>query len=125
MWRISSNITIAADVPALACYSLMEPVLLETEPSRHERMFYCRRWRKHIYVASKAFFKDGLVWVRNTRLLLPIDRLLKWVVTIILLPAYVFGRIYLVVECFIQLFHLQPGLVFVQPSWSTYFPHLG
>ena len=38
---------------------------------------------------------------------------------------YAFARIYLVVECFIQLFHLPPGPVFEQASWPVYAPHFG
>ena len=38
---------------------------------------------------------------------------------------YAFARIYLVVECFIQLFHLPPGPVFEQAPWAVYFPHFG
>jgi len=44
---------------------------------------------------------------------------------VVLLPAYIFARIYLVVESLIQMFHLEPGAVFAQPVWSTHIPHLG
>jgi hypothetical protein len=54
----------------------------------------------------------------------PIDYFLKGTM-IVLVLVYILARTYLVVECFIQLLLLQPGLVFVQPSWSTYFQHLG
>lgn len=33
------------------------------------------------------------------------------------------ARVYLVVECFINLFHL-PAAVFQTPNWSVYFPHI-
>lgn len=36
---------------------------------------------------------------------------------------YVFGRIYFIVESFIQLFHLPPG-VYDVPAWSQYIPHM-
>ncbi|KAL8665774.1 MAG: hypothetical protein Q9168_007625 [Polycauliona sp. 1 TL-2023] len=36
---------------------------------------------------------------------------------------YIIARVYLVIECFIQLSHLPAG-VFQQPEWSTYFPHI-
>jgi hypothetical protein len=119
LWRISSAIIMATGIPALVCYFSLEVV-----ESDQYFSLYCWRWRKYLIVASKALFKDGLVRIGYTRLLTPIGYLLRGVV-IILLPTYVFGRIYLVVECFIQLFHLQPKPIFVQPSWSTYFPHLG
>ena len=37
--------------------------------------------------------------------------------------AYVLARLYLVVECFIQLSHLPAG-VYEVPEWSAYFPHI-
>ena len=36
---------------------------------------------------------------------------------------YITARTFLVVECFLSLFHSPPG-VFRQPVWSVYFPHL-
>ena len=36
---------------------------------------------------------------------------------------YVLGRVFLVVECFLELFHL-PNSVFSSPYWSQYIPHL-
>ncbi|KAL8643969.1 MAG: hypothetical protein Q9226_008006 [Calogaya cf. arnoldii] len=40
-----------------------------------------------------------------------------------LTSAYVLARLYLVVECFIQLSHLPAG-VYDMPEWSSYFPHI-
>ena len=37
--------------------------------------------------------------------------------------AYVLARVYLVVECFINLSHLPAG-VYEVPSWASYFPHI-
>jgi len=39
------------------------------------------------------------------------------------LPLYVFSRVYLIVECFINIAHL-PESVFRTPDWSQYFPHI-
>ena len=44
-------------------------------------------------------------------------------ILILMLVAYVLARAYLVVECFINIFHLPAG-VFDTPGWSTYFPHI-
>ncbi|KAL8964552.1 MAG: hypothetical protein Q9197_006883 [Variospora fuerteventurae] len=41
----------------------------------------------------------------------------------LLVSAYVLARLYLVVECFIQLSHLPAG-VYDMPEWSSYFPHI-
>ena len=40
-----------------------------------------------------------------------------------MLVVYILARAYLVVECFINVFHLPAG-VFKTPEWSTYFPHI-
>ena len=40
-----------------------------------------------------------------------------------MLVVYILARAYLVVECFINVFHLPAG-VFETPGWSTYFPHI-
>lgn len=53
---------------------------------------------------------------RPVRLLLP---KLFYLVTI----AYILARLYLVIECFIQLSHLPAG-VYEVPEWSSYFPHI-
>jgi hypothetical protein len=65
-----------------------------------------------------------IIWKELPFLYDSIDMLLHWIIAVLLL-AYIFARIYLVVESFIQLFHLKPGPVFEQPLWSSYIPHLG
>ncbi|KAL9631834.1 MAG: hypothetical protein Q9204_004049 [Flavoplaca sp. TL-2023a] len=45
------------------------------------------------------------------------------IVGYLLTSAYVLARLYLVVECFIQLSHLPAG-VYDTPEWSSYFPHI-
>ncbi|KAH6714664.1 hypothetical protein BKA61DRAFT_481402 [Leptodontidium sp. MPI-SDFR-AT-0119] len=54
------------------------------------------------------------------------DDRLHWMVSAymaVYLPLYLFSRVYLIVECFINLFHL-PQSVFQTPNWSQYFPHI-
>lgn len=58
-------------------------------------------------------FSDDLLVVAFT--LLVLDFLIA--------SAYVLARLYLVVECFIQLSHLSAG-VYEEPQWSAYFPHI-
>ena len=65
-----------------------------------------------------------IIWKELPFLYYYIDNFLVGIIAL-LLPAYLFARIYLVVESFIQLFHLKPGPVFEQPLWSSYIPHLG
>lgn len=40
------------------------------------------------------------------------------------MPLYIFARIFIVVECFLDVFHL-PDSAFEVPRWSQYFPHIG
>ncbi|KAL8841074.1 MAG: hypothetical protein Q9176_003415 [Flavoplaca citrina] len=49
--------------------------------------------------------------------------LLIWGLFLPTVIAYILARLYLVVECFIQLSHLPAG-VYEVPEWSTYFPHI-
>ncbi len=63
------------------------------------------------YHARKGRFFIGSYW------------LVFQFIWILMLVAYVLARAYLVVECFINVFHLSPG-VFDTPEWSSYFPHI-
>ena len=51
-----------------------------------------------------------------------IDEILD-VSKLLVLAAYISARVYLVVECFINLSHLPAG-VYDVPSWAAYFPHI-
>jgi hypothetical protein len=144
LWRISSTTIMGAGVPALICYLLSQWTLT---PAIGGDSYYVPRWRIYTYKLSKPILNQRLVRIlilsrevlaklqREGRLLptiwdeLPllyksIDNLLVFII-ISLLPAYLFARVYLVVESFIQLFHLESGPAFEQPHWSTYIPHLG
>lgn len=37
---------------------------------------------------------------------------------------FLFARVYLIVECFLNLTHL-PSSAYQDPSWTQYFPHIG
>ncbi|KAK3988390.1 hypothetical protein QBC44DRAFT_102146 [Cladorrhinum sp. PSN332] len=67
-------------------------------------------------------FRRGMgFWKSIGSFIFPVWNLLViWGVAAILL----FARVYLVVECFLDLFRLDPK-VFVVPSWVNYFPHIG
>ena len=58
---------------------------------------------------------NSLIGLRNFAPLL--------VLSCLIAIAYVLARLYLVVECFIQLSHLPAG-VYEEPEWSAYFPHI-
>ncbi|KAL8974545.1 MAG: hypothetical protein Q9197_001223 [Variospora fuerteventurae] len=45
------------------------------------------------------------------------------IIEFVVFTIYVLARVYLVVECFIQLSHLPAG-VYNVPEWSAYFPHI-
>ena len=51
------------------------------------------------------------------------DRTPLYALSFLIASAYVLARLYLVVECFIQLSHLPAG-VYEVPEWSAYFPHI-
>jgi len=140
-------IIMSAGFPALLCYFLLEQVEYKVRGGEVPGVeaWYASRWRVLVYAASRPLFKDKLLCIlsffitheafledpvhRNAWPPLPllynhIDPLLKGTM-FILIPVYFIPRLYLVVECFIQLFHLPPGPVFTEPSWSSYFPHIG
>ena len=48
---------------------------------------------------------------------------LSCILSLFLGPVYVVARVYLVVECFINLAYLHDS-VYEMPSWSQYFPHI-
>jgi hypothetical protein len=151
LWQISSSIIMGAGVPALICYFLAG----EISSGRTDIFgpIYAYRWRVYTFQLSKPILNYRLlgvlggrresltheireqrgendtsplpvIWKELPRLYDFIDELLIWIIVLIL-PAYLFARIYLVVESFIQLFHLEPGPAFEQPHWSSYIPHFG
>jgi len=153
LWRTSSIVLMGAGFPLVTCYLLLEKVYYDYEYKRRtgntRRGISAYRWRIMVYKATKPFLGERfmcvlgysrginldiltecgsppphIVWIEVPWLYNTVDYVLKGLLAGTLV-AYIFARIYLVVECFIQLFHLEPGLVFSQPSWSTYFPHLG
>lgn len=44
-------------------------------------------------------------------------------ISILMIGLYMLFRVYLVVECFVQISHL-PDSVFTVPTWSQYIPHI-
>jgi hypothetical protein len=128
LWRISSLMIMAAGVPLLLCYFLLEEVhfnytIHNLDPrcppgggfglaTKMARVLYMHKCRKnHSWSTRAGWYRFG-------------NNLLRGMMTLILF-GYVFARAYLIIECFIELVHLPPGRIFLQPSWSTYFPHLG
>jgi flagellar biosynthesis protein FlhB len=47
-----------------------------------------------------------------------------WLPVLAYSMAYIGGRVYLMVECFMNLAHL-PSEVYKEPQWSQYIPHFG
>ena len=60
---------------------------------------------------------------RKGRFLIGLYMLAFQGIFILVLGLYILARAYLIVECFINVFHLPAG-VFDTPEWSTYFPHI-
>jgi hypothetical protein len=63
--------------------------------------------------------KQIYLWL--AKIFLTLYAIICWV---LLTTMYVAARAYLIVGCFLNLFHSQPE-VFKQPSFSSYFPHFG
>ena len=59
----------------------------------------------------------------KARVVTGFPRIASEVIFMLMLVAYVLARAYLVVECFINVFHLPAG-AFATPEWSAYFPHI-
>jgi hypothetical protein len=139
-----------AGVPALICNFFRQETPTDAPAEIDSYPLYTHRWRVYAYRLSKPILNQRLVcllgypreyfmryrqnrnpnspspviWEELPLLYNSIDKLLVFII-ISLLPAYLFARVYLVVESFIQLFHLEPGPAFEQPHWSAYIPHLG
>ena len=62
-------------------------------------------------------------WIASHASARRIDRNLAYASNTVFIVAYVLARIYLVLECFLQLARL-PQSTYQQPSWSQYFPHI-
>jgi hypothetical protein len=62
--------------------------------------------------------------VRPILALCILGSLLFLVLVVIASLAYPVARAYLVVECFLSLFH-SPAALYRQPDWASYFPHIG
>ena len=60
---------------------------------------------------------------RRNEVLYQASSLLSLILYFMVLTVYVLARGYLVVQCFINLFHL-PASVYDVPDWSTWFPHI-
>jgi hypothetical protein len=53
-----------------------------------------------------------------------ISRLFFLMFLVLFLCLYIFARVLIIVECFLDVFHL-PDSAFEVPRWSQYFPHIG
>ena len=147
LWRIASVGVMSAGLSILIS-SLLEQLVsydLRDAFPGEDGQVVIPRWRVVLFSAFRPVlgnaFKHLLLWPKmnyvssaSRQKLLAIwrflwsNKLIGWLLRLILfslLLFYVFARVYLVVECFIQLFHLEPGPIFEQPSWPFCFPHFG
>lgn len=118
LWRFSAI--------AIMAYAIMLGLLtlyLHTTLDLRRRYFQSKGKHKYYMVAKILTYSFENLWyvVRGGS---PSDCGCLDFFMVILNLAYMFGRAYLVVECFLNLFHSDPGM-FQQPQWSVYFPHLG
>ncbi|KAK0383822.1 hypothetical protein NLU13_9733 [Sarocladium strictum] len=89
----------------------------------HILIYYCLK--PLVWLADKAFTSEKAIGG------VPIHRLFKGLVLVAVVgggysacAAFLISRTFLVVEAFLALPHA-PDKVFVQPTWTMYFPHLG
>ena len=131
LWRISSLKIMASGFPVLFIYFWVksrEDNYLHKQDNGNGKVppfYFCsRRLFKAFHLSAKVKRED----VDMDRVSLWVHKFGQYLLTSImklLLCGYTLARTYLIVECFIQLVHLPPGPVFTQPTWSTYFPHIG
>ena len=118
----------------LAVYSwdLLDPVWQDLEEALDlmsdllERVFprNVSEWRESpnphrrfaFWVASVAIVTSGALWAAV--------KLVYDMAVMAVIALYCLARIYLVVECFINLTHLLAS-AYLLPKWSQYFPHIG
>ena len=88
-------------------------------------------WRvSSSFLAGSGFFMVGLLWLFNyceeDFYLKSASKVLLSIFGILFFPTsshYVFSRVYLLVDSFLQL-ALLPDAVYQIPNWSQYFPHI-
>lgn len=100
LWRISSIVVASTGVMWLPiqCYIKLDSAVLKNEATRGEILYYIGIWRKEIERVMLTYMAALAV-------------------------VYAAARIFLVVECFINVRHL-PASTFEVPTWSQYFPHI-
>ena len=104
LWRISTCVVMGG-IPTV--YVLLAfPVKMTGD--------FPKRWRYRLKIYRPRHFENKLKCLRHYISLISAS---------LVLLVYTFARLYLVVECFINLSHLPAG-VYEVPSWSAYFPHI-
>lgn len=126
LWRVSSVMIMGGGVILFILHWIEEDVSYRPPGYQLERPLFVERWGKYAY-------QVGLVLhILNVQSISEFAGSPTFAVHLVIVGlkrltmlAYVLSRVYIVVDCFIQLFHLAPGLFFQQPLWSVYFPHIG
>lgn len=123
-WRASVGMVIGFGPVAMAAY-LAKVVFIQVRKNRELRELpksgNARSWW-HIPEESIPFsiFKP---FRRMAKLLFWLGSLVGSFAVVAICLGYCLARIFIVVECFIALFHSEPGF-FEAPSWSVHFPHI-
>lgn len=108
LWRISS-VAVMSGIPIMAIF----------KGSRTMSGTFDRLVRR---ITRSQFRFDKVGWMYAFARS-PVTWLIAYGPLLLVAIAYILARLYLVVECFIQLSHLPAG-VYEVPEWSTYFPHI-
>jgi glucan phosphoethanolaminetransferase (alkaline phosphatase superfamily) len=109
LWKLSSITILVSGIPTIMLFGYTSMLI------RQQNMFL----RYGSSVEDNYTFHNWLPRITG--------KLFDWVylkVGVLLLLLYVFARVFIIVECFLDVFHL-PDSAFEMPRWSQYFPHIG
>ena len=113
LWRISSLALICSGF-VLISIAYVRPWLDRWSAGDPKFLLQLQRLIKWQALAQEIFEIEIVISIA--------ELCIVWTV-IIYCPLYIFSRVYLVVECFLNLAHL-PDAVYTASSWSQYFPHI-
>lgn len=131
LWRVSSVMIMGGGVILFILHWIKEDVYYRPPGYQWDSLDLLDtpsvvRWVKYAYQVGLALriLDVKLLIERGSPSTMTVELAiagLKWLTIL----AYSLARVYIVVDCFIQVFHLAPGSFFQQPLWSVYFPHIG
>lgn len=124
LWRASCMI-IAGPLPvALAASLILAPVLRFFFLGRASFVAFMEYYVYHSFDLVFELIEQGFRVARISHILSITAILGSIAISCIAVMLYLAARVYLIVECFINLAHLLDA-AFQEPEWSPYIPHFG